>query len=167
MSYTGIYGAMQAVEHDESPRITDRERFDELAEHGDFGTIFEEQAQMGEYQEDGYPRRTWDVLYGFRTWEKDTFYDLNIERVAYNYDRDGFFAFWRLVGQVCEPFYFVHSGYENRWPATDAHDYYGENVDDGFTEAMVVRVTVGPEQDITVEAGAMEFTGFEVEVEHV
>lgn len=159
MSYTGIYGPLQSVEHDGHPRITDRDRYESLCEESEHGNVFEDKVEIEEVQDDSYPRQSWDSLAGFRTWERDVFTAFNLERIAYDYSRDGFAEFWSTVAEFCEPFWFVHSGLSGRWPTTDARDFTDNP--DGFTEGRVYRVWVGPECEVEVASGTVRFDGFD------
>lgn len=163
MSYTGVYGPLHydgdpdTVDNPErAPLITDRERWDELCESHEWKHIFGDQAVLEDHETDTYPRKVWDKLVGFRSFDKDVFDDLNIDRIAYNYSRDSFHTFWKLVGECTEPFWFAHSGEDNHWPTTNWYDF--DDPEPEYEEA-VYRVCVNG-GDIAVARGFVEFTGF-------
>ena len=154
MSYTGLYGPMVALEGSETPRITDRERWERLEQDGVWGTIVDD-ADVSTIADDGYPRNEWDTVLGFRTWAEDVYWDYNIERLAFNYSHDDFRSFWGAVGEAHEPYQFIHRGEDGHWPKVEHYDLEGESP--GYV-GRVFRVTV--DGDMCVERGTVEFTGF-------
>lgn len=157
MSFTAAYSNLRRIEdgdvYRESmysgfPRIRDPDGFESVPDHIDMGEdTFQRIAVTGEEEDHGsYPKQTWDVLKGFKSWTpRDAFgvdhtdsyddlvkqidghlhyrsaplgYVFNIERLGIPYSglKGSFKIFWEEVSKHTDPFAFWHSPAEHDFP---------------------------------------------------
>lgn len=191
MSFTATYSNLRRIEDGEVhydsmnsgfPRILDRDGFRSVPERVDIGAdTFERIAITGELEENSYPKQTWDVLKGFKSWTpRDAFsvehtdsYDDLVEQIGghlhyrsaplgyvFNIERMGipygglegtFKIFFEEVSKHTDPFAFWHSPVEHDFP--DVTDF-----DDGTASVYYCEAHDG---DLYVEEQSFARTGTE------
>lgn len=114
MSYTALYGPLRPLDRTgKGIRIRDREALETWASVFDAENILRDAEITEELDYGSYPRTSWDVLYGFRTWNPSEPVDdhdrstlgayHNIERLGYFYGGN-FTSFWAGLSLATEPF---------------------------------------------------------------
>lgn len=165
MSYTAIYSPLKSIERDRwGARIEDLDAWNEWRdEDGLKGTAYKKAATREEKGCEEYPRREYDVLYGFRTWDRKDAGEypdyststlgchFNIERFGYWYGGE-FESFWADLSEFTEPFLFYHPE-----PEYGVSEHAGDIIENGAINALKVRC----------ENGDVEISKFEIEARAV
>lgn len=65
MSFTGYYSPFIVVDEERSPKILDKDKWEEWCEANE---TIADQASVGKVEEGDYPKKQYKTLRGFETW---------------------------------------------------------------------------------------------------
>ena len=159
MGYTGIYSPLKSIERDTpGARIEDINGWKEWKhKDGLKGTAFRKSVTRSETLSTEYPRREYEVLYGFRTWTREDDHpdhststlgcNFNLERVGYWYGNK-FANFWADLSELTEPFTFYHPE-----PSHGIDEHAGDIIESPSKKAVKVQC----------EGGEIDITEFKIE----
>jgi len=188
MSFTAAYSELLAIRDDEitrdNPRILDPDGFETVYKSVDMAESTWQNIQVTGEDKDysEYPKRTWKVIKGFKSWKPKhelRFYDsldeaaedhedyrtgglgygYNLERmgIPYNGLEGGWKAFFAEVGKYTEPFAVYHSPREHTFP--DVTDFK-----DGKEKVYLIKCAEG---SVYVEERTFKLADTEVLVDEI